>query len=305
MDLQLGLQLGARISRKIGEIPDPNFVILIKTDNVGTTNSTSIGLPVAGTFDIDWGDGSSETITGAVATTLTTHDYGVAGEYTISVGIGLDSIKFGNANDKLKVLQVKNLGSTGLTTLVQAFYGCANLTTVIAKNSLTTNITSMSAAFFGCGSLTTIDLSGTDLSNVTTMADLCGACTSLGSVNFTDTTTTEKLTSIRAAFYQCSSLTTLDLSSSNISGLTSMAFCLESSSVDTESYSKLLIDFANKAYTGGKPFSVDASFQTGRTYNNTNYGGTPFNNAVDARSYLVGATGSGGAGWTITGDAQI
>jgi hypothetical protein len=41
------------------------------------------------------------------------------------------------------------------------------------------------------------------------------------------------------------------------------------------------------------------------TYHNTVYGGSPYDNAVSARANLVASTGSGGGGWTITGDTLV
>lgn len=74
--------------------------------------------------------------------------------------------------------------------------------------------------------------------------------------------------------------------------------------MSAESYSRTLIGWSNERKTSGTPInrSLGAS---NRRFTATVYGGAPFDNAVSARADLVLATGSGGGGWTITGDAQI
>lgn len=72
-----------------------------------------------------------------------------------------------------------------------------------------------------------------------------------------------------------------------------------SSGLSTENYSKLLIKWANMVYTNSAPYTADARDQYDMLYNSTNYGGTPYNNAVDARAFLVASPQS----WTISYDA--
>jgi len=76
-----------------------------------------------------------------------------------------------------------------------------------------------------------------------------------------------------------------------------------SDGMSAENYSKTLIGWANERSSSGNPVSRSLT-STNRRYNNTNYGGTPYSDAVAARANLVASTGSGGGGWTITGDAQ-
>jgi hypothetical protein len=60
------------------------FIMLVKTDNAGTTPSDSFAIPTAGTgynYDVDWGDGNTST----GLTAGTTHAYASAGTYTIKI----------------------------------------------------------------------------------------------------------------------------------------------------------------------------------------------------------------------------
>ena len=41
--------------------PSDAFIITIKTDNPGTSNDDQFTLPWIGTYDVDWGDGNTET----------------------------------------------------------------------------------------------------------------------------------------------------------------------------------------------------------------------------------------------------
>jgi hypothetical protein len=73
---------------------------------------------------------------------------------------------------------------------------------------------------------------------------------------------------------------------------------------DTADYSQTLIGWANYVRTNSGPYNTTLG-ATGRTYSNASYGGTFYANAVAARAYLVASTGSGGAGWTISGDTRV
>ncbi|NDC87980.1 MAG: BspA family leucine-rich repeat surface protein [Bacteroidetes bacterium] len=74
--------------------------------------------------------------------------------------------------------------------------------------------------------------------------------------------------------------------------------------ISTENYSRTLIGWANEWAATGNPINRSLG-ATGMTYHNTVYGGAPYDNAVSARAALVLATGSGGAGWTISGDVLV
>jgi surface protein len=79
---------------------------------------------------------------------------------------------------------------------------------------------------------------------------------------------------------------------------------LTTQGMNAENYSRTLIGWANERSATGNPNSRSLG-ATNRRYNATVYGGSPYDNGVSARANLVLATGSGGGGWTISGDAQI
>lgn len=84
----------------------------------------------------------------------------------------------------------------------------------------------------------------------------------------------------------------------------SVSALLNSTAVNTENYSRTLIGWANNITTNGGPYNISFT-ATGRTYHNVNYGGSPYSDAIAARTYLTTPVASGGAGWTITGDTQV
>ncbi len=73
--------------------PADDFVTTWKTDNPGDSNDTSITAPmIGGPYDVDWNnDGTFDEFGLANSST---HDYGVAGTYTIRIRGTYDAIRF-------------------------------------------------------------------------------------------------------------------------------------------------------------------------------------------------------------------
>jgi surface protein len=83
----------------------------------------------------------------------------------------------------------------------------------------------------------------------------------------------------------------------------SLVGMLNSSGLSTENYSRTLIGWANSVSANGNLPSAVTLGAGGRTYNNTNYGGTTYTDAVAARAYLTGA--SPDPAWTISDGGQV
>ena len=83
--------------------PLDDFVTTWKTDNPGFSNSTSIAVPMfGGPYDVDWdNDGFFEEteLNGGV-----THDFGVAGTYTIRIQGSYTSFRLGSSGDPEKII---------------------------------------------------------------------------------------------------------------------------------------------------------------------------------------------------------
>ena len=116
----------------------------------GSTSGSRIMLPLESTgtynFVVNWGDGSTNTIT-VWNQTATTHSYSESGIYTVTITGTLRGWRFGNGGDRLKLSSITTFG-TGfrLGNNGEYFFGCSNLTSVGNDLDLT-GTTSLNSAF--------------------------------------------------------------------------------------------------------------------------------------------------------------
>ncbi len=137
--------------------------------------------------------------------------------------------------DSCKSLETLNLDgwkTDHLTTMNSAFIGCSVLKNIIGiENFNTENVTTMSYLFSGCSTLESLDLSKWKTSNVWSFSNMFAGCTSLRELNVNSF----DITGVNAEegyyqfdlgymFYNCSSLTTLDLSNWDTSHAQYMAY---------------------------------------------------------------------------------
>ncbi len=132
----------------------PNqFVFTIDTENTssGSSLNTQFMMPLVsgGSYNatVNWGDGSSDTITSYNQQEVT-HTYTSAGQYEISIEGTLQGWQFNNAGDRLKMLDVKQWGVLDLSTSA-AFYGCTNLD-ASATDAPTVSSNTFSSMFRDC-----------------------------------------------------------------------------------------------------------------------------------------------------------
>lgn len=157
-----------------------DFTSTWNTNNTSTGSSTTtqVKLPLisAGTYDfiVDWGDGSSNTIT-VWNQAQTTHTYASAGTYTIKIKGTCIGWQFNNSGDRLKILTITKWGKLRLgTNQGSYFYGCANLNLSGITDVLDlTGTISLASCFQGCSSLTTIGrLNEFNMLSVTSIAGM-------------------------------------------------------------------------------------------------------------------------------------
>jgi len=197
------------------------FVFTIDTENTssGSSLNTQFMMPLVsgGSYNatVNWGDGSSDTITSYNQQEVT-HTYSSAGQYEISIEGTLQGWQFNNAGDRLKMLDIKQYGVLNLSTSA-AFYGCTNLD-ASATDAPTVSTTSFSEMFRDCtnfngaiGSwdittVTTLDsafrdavsfnksINNWNTSNVTTLSNTFRGCTSFDQdLNSWDTSNVENM----------------------------------------------------------------------------------------------------------------
>ena len=148
------------------------FITTWKTDNPGTSSPTSITIPTGGgyfNYDVDWdNDGVYDDL--GVSGTVT-HDYGVAGTYTVAIRGTFPWLRFSEGGDKQKILDVAQWGDIEWASLREAFASCTNLDVSATDAPDLSRVTNMANAFYNCSSLTA-DLNHWDVSNVTQMDGL-------------------------------------------------------------------------------------------------------------------------------------
>ena len=155
-----------------------DFITTWKTDNPGTSNSTSITIPTypgeTYNYDIDWDNDGVYDETGVTGDI--THDYGTAGTYTISIRGEFPRIYFNNEGDKDKLLSVDQWGNIAWTSMEKAFYGCSNLEITISASPDLTNVTDLSYMFANC-TIFNAGVGDWDVSNITNMSHMLENCT--------------------------------------------------------------------------------------------------------------------------------
>ena len=159
----------------------PNqFVFTIDTENTssGSSLNTQFMMPLVsgGSYNatVNWGDGSSDTITSYNQQEVT-HTYTSPGQYEISIEGTLQGWQFNNAGDKLKMLDVKQWGVLDLST-DSAFYGCTNLD-ASATDAPTISSTSFYRIFRDCTNFNGA-IGNWDISTVTRLNDCFMNCSS-------------------------------------------------------------------------------------------------------------------------------
>ncbi len=105
-----------------------------KTNNPGTSNSTSITIPTEPTqtyaYQVDWnGDGDfDDTDEDTIQTGDVTHDYGtIQTSQTINIKGLFPQIYFNNTGDKDKIISIDQWGSNPWSSMIKAFNGASNL----------------------------------------------------------------------------------------------------------------------------------------------------------------------------------
>ncbi|MEM1119668.1 MAG: BspA family leucine-rich repeat surface protein [Bacteroidota bacterium] len=152
------------------------FITTWKTDNLGTSDSTSITIPTFGegyNYEIDWeNDGIYDTtgVTGSI-----THDYGVADTFTVAIRGDFPRIYFNNNGDRRKILTIEQWGDIQWESMSRAFSGASNLTNKAVDVPNLTQVMDMSN-MFSRASIFDGDLSSWNVSKVIDMSNMFQFC---------------------------------------------------------------------------------------------------------------------------------
>jgi surface protein len=127
------------------------FTFTIDTTQPGTSSSNQFTLPLTGggeyDFEIDWGDGQTDTIT-VWDQAEKTHTYATEGQYEIKIFGICKGWVFWNGADAKKMLNISNWGGLSIITNT-AFAGCSNLTST-ASDAPHIGTTSLTSTFYNC-----------------------------------------------------------------------------------------------------------------------------------------------------------
>ena len=206
-----------------GTVVDNDFTFTVKTDNSGTSTNTQFKLPLVISFNgvtanIDWGDGSTDSIT-AYNQSEVTHTYSTSGTYEIKISSALRGFVFNNGGDKLKILNISNWGIFDFNES-GVFNGCTNLNTTSTDTPIITMIDATNT-FRNCTSLSNLDVSSWNVSSVTDMFVMFSGCTSLTSLNVSSWDVSN-VVDMRFTFVNCTSLSSLSVGSWDVSNVLEM-----------------------------------------------------------------------------------
>jgi hypothetical protein len=237
-------QLAVRGTGGSGLDPDA-FRMTVRT--TGAAETFTIPCQNLGTFNatVDWGDGSTSTITAYNDADLA-HEYAVAGDYRISVTGTFPNIYFFNTGtSKDKVISVDNLGAVGWETFDYAFWGCSNMTSFTAGTCDTTGIDSLRNLVRDNANLVDFDGRGMDTSAVTNMSR---ALLGLGVMN------------------------TCKISEWNVEAVTAWNFTAQDTTIPTADYDAALIAWAaqdvvdsQSVHFGSSTYTSGGAAETART----------------------------------------
>ena len=250
------------------------FIISVKTDNVGTSNNDQYSLPITvGTYDVDWGDTNVD----LAVSGLQTHTYSIAGTYEIKVTGGTRFLA-ATGGDKLKLIDIVNWGANEWTEFQSAFLGCTGLGTLTATDAPDlSSVIRTNTMFSGCTGMNG-DFNAWDTSNVQTAVQMFMNCESFNSDLAWDLTAstdwnsilrdcdsfngdvstwdTSNLLNMGVFFYKCLAFDQ-DISGWSVSQATSLALFMTNVTLSTANYDALLIAWDAQgamSYSGTVPF---------------------------------------------------
>jgi surface protein len=195
------------------------FTINTANTSTGSTAADQFKLPLVSSLTlnavVDWGDGSSDTIT-VFNQAETTHTYASSGTYTVSITGDLSGWQFANGGDKLKMLNVASWES--LTISVEhGFWGCTNLTAT-ATDAPTITSASLLRYFQNCANFNG-SIGNWDISNVSNIEDMFNSATlfnaDISSWNTSNVTFARSLFLFASSFNQDVSTKTINVGQPN------------------------------------------------------------------------------------------
>ena len=194
------------------EVERPEYMVFVVKTNMFSDGY--VYLPLAGNLDchIDWGDGSQELVKRQVSTSSSdkvSHKYDVPAPTEFVVRISGVVPQLSSSNIPVhSVVEVKQWGLTGLTSLDSAFKGNQRLITIATdKAGSFGQVNSFASMFYECVSLVSLpDGLFDSAENATSFASFCYGCTSLQYIPSGIFGHCKEVNTFASAFYDCSAL---------------------------------------------------------------------------------------------------
>jgi surface protein len=146
------------------------------SDGSSANNQIRLPLEAGGTYNfvVEWGDGTSETIT---SSGQGLHTYTAAGQYTIRITGTLVGWRFNNGGDRLKLLDVMQWGTMRLGNNGSYFWGASNMVMSAVDTPDLAGTTNMESMFRSASSFNS-PIGGWDVSSVTNMNSMFNGASS-------------------------------------------------------------------------------------------------------------------------------
>lgn len=279
-----------------------HFVITVKTDNAGSSNSTSFTIPTTGAgynYDVDWNN--DEIFDDLGQTGDVTHDYGIAGTYTVRIQGTFPRIYFNNVGDDQKLISIEQWGTIAWSNMANAFKGCGNMVINAIDAPNLTGVTNLSGMFYNASSMNS-GLSAWDTSTITDMHDMFR-----GANDFNQDITTwdvSSVTNMEAMFIYADAFNQ-DISSWNVSSVTNMGSMFASADAFNQNINLWDVSSVlnmSSMFSGATAFNqnlaswnvsgvIDLSYMfSGATSFNQDIGAWVTTSAADMDSMFAGAT---------------
>lgn len=208
------------------------------TEWTTTATDETIYLPLisSGTysFNVDWGDGSSDTVT-VYNESAKNHTYATAGTYTVTITGTIAGWDFSSlSTSRRNLTKILSWGDLQITD-DRAFYYCSNLTAITATDTIDlSQTTSLRQMFWGCIKMTSISSFG-DTSSVTSFSGTFQYCYKL--IKAPDGLDFSSATYVSTMFQYCydlNDISNLDLGTAptGLSCLSMFGYCTSLTSVN-------------------------------------------------------------------------
>jgi hypothetical protein len=293
-----------------------DFVLLIKTDEAGTSDNNQCIIPITGT-NWDYKAGTNDWVNVASSvynTSPATATFPAVGEQILrirNIGGTTRRLQWFESPDIAKARATLLWGNTAWTYLASSYYAVPyhDLPPSNKQSPILTSVgssTGVSSMWRDCGltqrSADHFIYWNQQVNNVTTFTFMFLLTKINPAIQGWQMTGMNTASSLRS--FTADSNINRDVSGIKLNtNLTDARSLFDRTQMSTENYSRFLISAANQVYANNGPYGVNFTSQRGRTYNAAVHNdlGSPFNNAVEARAFLVDATRL----WDITSDSQV